>query len=150
MIYNSGISEALRLRGPFWLEEVEVVKCENKAGFFFVTTKGVKTGKFYETTLSSREIEQIAVLKGQNLDFSAAGEDFFLAAEAHRIPYAYQFDPLFAVSTSQVDPLPHQIEAVYHHILKNPRIRFLLADDPGAGKTIMAGLLLKELKVLQS
>jgi SNF2 family DNA or RNA helicase len=53
---------------------------------------------------------------------------------------------LLAVNVSQVDPLPHQIEAVYHYILPNPRIRFLLADDPGAGKTIMTGLLLKELK----
>jgi len=59
---------------------------------------------------------------------------------------AFQFDPLYAVNVSQVDPLPHQIEAVYYYILRNPRIRFLLADDPGAGKTIMAGLLLKELK----
>ncbi|MHA1267966.1 MAG: helicase-related protein, partial [Candidatus Helarchaeota archaeon] len=59
---------------------------------------------------------------------------------------AFQFDPLYAVNISQVDPLPHQIEAIYHHILQNPHIRFLLADDPGAGKTIMSGLLLKELK----
>jgi SNF2 family DNA or RNA helicase len=66
--------------------------------------------------------------------------------ESHRIRYAYQFDPLFAVNVPQVDSLPHQIEAVYHYILRNPRVRFLLADDPGARKTIMAGLLLKELK----
>ncbi len=70
----------------------------------------------------------------------------FLAVEAARIRFAYQFDPHFAVNVSQVDPLPHQIEAVYHYILRNPRLRFLLADDPGAGKTIMAGLLLKEVK----
>lgn len=63
-----------------------------------------------------------------------------------RIRNAFQFDPLYGVSVSQVDALPHQIEAVYHYMLKSPNIRFLLADDPGAGKTIMAGLLLKELK----
>ncbi|MDW8382947.1 MAG: helicase-related protein [Verrucomicrobiota bacterium] len=79
-------------------------------------------------------------------DFRGRAEAFFLAVEAHRVRYAQQFDPLFAVNTSQVDPLPHQIEAIYHHILRSPRIRFLLADDPGAGKTIMTGLLLKELK----
>jgi len=54
--------------------------------------------------------------------------------------------PQLAVSISQVDPLPHQIEAVYHYVLNSPRIRFLIADDPGAGKTIMAGLILKELQ----
>jgi SNF2 family DNA or RNA helicase len=53
----------------------------------------------------------------------------------------------FAVSVSQIDALPHQLEAVYHYMLPRPKIRFLLADDPGAGKTIMAGLLLKELKL---
>ena len=62
-----------------------------------------------------------------------------------RIQTAYQFDPLFAVNSSAVDILPHQIEAVYRYILPLPRIRFLLADDTGAGKTIMAGLLIKEL-----
>ena len=58
----------------------------------------------------------------------------------------YEYDPYFSFSIARVDPLPHQLEAVYDYFLKLPRIRFLLADDPGAGKTIMAGLLLKELK----
>jgi hypothetical protein len=56
------------------------------------------------------------------------------AAEAHRIRLAFQYDPHFAVSVSQVDPLPHQMDAVYTHLLTRPRIRFLIADDPGAGK----------------
>src|SRR6185295_1344520 len=60
---------------------------------------------------------------------------------------AWEYDPLFALSTARIDPLPHQLEAVYEYFLKLPRIRFLLADDPGAGKTVMAGLLLKELKI---
>lgn len=79
-------------------------------------------------------------------DFSCDPEAFFLVNEGRRIRLAHQFDPLYAVNVSQIDPLPHQIDGVYFHILKHPRIRFLLADDPGAGKTIMAGLLLKELK----
>ena len=70
---------------------------------------------------------------------------FLLGAEAERIRIAHQFDPLFAVNSSIVDPLPHQVEAVYRYLLPLPRIRFLLADDTGAGKTIMAGLLIKEL-----
>lgn len=70
-----------------------------------------------------------------------------LAMECKRLRYAFQYDPLLAMSVSKMDPLPHQIEAVYGHLLKMPQIRFLLAHDPGAGKTIMAGLLIKELKM---
>jgi SNF2 family DNA or RNA helicase len=71
---------------------------------------------------------------------------FRLGIEALRLAPAYEYDPYFSLSIARVDPLPHQLEAVYDYFLKLPRIRFLLADDPGAGKTIMAGLLLKELK----
>ncbi len=67
--------------------------------------------------------------------------------ETVRYRFASLYDPLLAMNTSKVDPLPHQIEAVYGHILRLPRIRFLIADDPGAGKTIMAGLVVKELKL---
>jgi superfamily II DNA or RNA helicase len=70
-----------------------------------------------------------------------------LGIEAARLGLAYEYDPYFSLSIARVDPLPHQLEAVYHYILPLPRIRFLLADDAGAGKTIMAGLLLKELKL---
>src|ERR1700737_3588390 len=72
--------------------------------------------------------------------------DFFLLVEATRIRLAYSFDPFFAVSLSGVQALPHQLQAVYERMLPQARLRFLLADDPGAGKTIIAGLLLKELK----
>src|SRR5580704_8506061 len=68
-----------------------------------------------------------------------------LVSEAHRIHLAHLFDPVLAVHTSVVDPLPHQITAVYEAMLPRQPLRFLLADDPGAGKTIMAGLLIKEL-----
>jgi hypothetical protein len=64
-----------------------------------------------------------------------------------RLGLAYEYDPYFSLSIARVDPLPHQLEAVYEYFMKLPRIRFLLADDPGAGKTIMAGLLIKELKI---
>lgn len=70
---------------------------------------------------------------------------FRLAAEGLRIRMAAQFDPMLAVSTSDLDPLPHQIKAVYGELLPRTPLRFLLADDPGAGKTIMAGLYIKEL-----
>jgi SNF2 family DNA or RNA helicase len=78
--------------------------------------------------------------------FDGDARRFRLGIEAMRLGLAYEYDPYFSLSIARVDPLPHQLEAVYQYFLKMPRIRFLLADDPGAGKTIMAGLLLKELK----
>ena len=77
--------------------------------------------------------------------FDADPDEFRLAAEALRIKYAGLYDPMVAVNSSDVDPLPHQIRAVYEELLPRIPLRFLLADDPGAGKTIMAGLYLKEL-----
>jgi SNF2 family DNA or RNA helicase len=83
--------------------------------------------------------------KGPTWSFDADGNLFRLVSEAYRIKLAYLFDPLLAVHTSLVDPLPHQILAVYGEMLPRQPLRFLLADDPGAGKTIMAGLFIKEL-----
>ena len=77
--------------------------------------------------------------------FDASASDFKLVAEAQRITLAGLFDPMLAVATSDVQPLPHQIRAVYGDLLPRTPLRFLLADDPGAGKTIMAGLYIKEL-----
>ena len=76
---------------------------------------------------------------------SAPAAVFTLAAEARRISLAARFDPYLAVRTSAVEPLPHQISAVYQHMLPQLPLRFLLADDPGAGKTVMTGLLVKEM-----
>jgi superfamily II DNA or RNA helicase len=82
---------------------------------------------------------------GRQWSFTADGALFRLVSEALRIKLAYLFDPLLAVNTSDIEPLPHQISAVYETMLPRQPLRFLLADDPGAGKTIMAGLLIKEL-----
>src|SRR5579859_2564420 len=79
--------------------------------------------------------------------FDADGVLFRLVSEAYRISLAYLFDPLIAVHTSLIEPLPHQITAVYETMLAKQPLRYLLADDPGAGKTIMTGLLLKELMI---
>jgi SNF2 family DNA or RNA helicase len=96
-----------------------------------------------------RDREPILELASVGLpwSFDADGKLFRLVSEARRIRMAYLFDPLLAVNTSLVDPLPHQITAVYAEMLTRQPLRFLLADDPGAGKTIMAGLLIKELLV---
>ncbi|NUN04026.1 MAG: DEAD/DEAH box helicase family protein, partial [Bryobacteraceae bacterium] len=82
---------------------------------------------------------------GRPWSFDGDGALFRLVSEAHRIRLAHLFDPALAVHTSLIDPLPHQITAVYESMLQRQPLRFLLADDPGAGKTIMAGLLIKEL-----
>ena len=79
--------------------------------------------------------------------FNADGNLFRLVAEAYRIRLAHLFDPVLAVHTSLIEPLPHQITGVYGEMLPRQPLRFLLADDPGAGKTIMAGLLIKELVI---
>ncbi|MBI4219496.1 MAG: DEAD/DEAH box helicase family protein, partial [Chloroflexi bacterium] len=85
------------------------------------------------------------VEQGRPWSFDGDGAAFRLVSEAQRIRLAHLFDPVLAVHTSLVDPLPHQIIAVYEAMLPRQPLRFLLADDPGAGKTIMAGLLIKEL-----
>ena len=82
---------------------------------------------------------------GTTRPFDAPAADFKLAAEAQRIRQAGTIDPMLAVATSDVRPLPHQLKAVYGELLDRTPLRFLLADDPGAGKTIMAGLYIKEL-----
>ena len=82
---------------------------------------------------------------GRPWSFDGDGNLFRLVSEANRIRLAHLFDPVLAVHTSVLEPLPHQITAVYDVMLPRQPLRFLLADDPGAGKTIMAGLLMKEL-----
>ncbi|MEI8164899.1 MAG: SNF2-related protein, partial [Chloroflexales bacterium] len=92
---------------------------------------------------SEPSLELVSV--GRPWSFDGDGRLFRLVSEAHRIRLAHLFDPVLAVHTSLVEPLPHQITAVYETMLSRQPLRFLLADDPGAGKTIMAGLLIKEL-----
>jgi superfamily II DNA or RNA helicase len=96
-----------------------------------------------------RETETTLEIVTQNRpwNFNADGYLLRLVSEAQRIKLAHLFDPLLAVHTSLVEPLPHQITAVYGEMLPRQPLRFLLADDPGAGKTIMAGLLMSELKL---
>jgi superfamily II DNA or RNA helicase len=84
---------------------------------------------------------------GRTYGFDADGSLLRLVSEAYRLRLAHLFDPYLAVSASQIEALPHQITAVYGEMLPRQPLRFLLADDPGAGKTIMAGLLIKELLI---
>jgi superfamily II DNA or RNA helicase len=106
------------------------------------------TGRLGNTLLYRHDEPRLDLVEqGRTWSFDGDGSLFRLVSEAHRIRLAHLFDPVLAVHTSQVDPLPHQITAVYDSMLPRQPLRFLLADDPGAGKTIMAGLLMKELIV---
>ena len=98
-----------------------------------------------EILYRDRESDLEVTEAGTPWAFDSDGELFRLVSEAYRIRMAYLFDPWMAVHLSQVEPLPHQITAVYGEMLPRQPLRFLLADDPGAGKTIMAGLFIKEL-----
>ncbi|MEQ8786513.1 MAG: helicase-related protein [Pirellulaceae bacterium] len=100
-----------------------------------------------ELLFRDREPTLEIVEAGRPWSFTGDGDLLRLVSEAHRIRLAYLFDPVLAVHTSLVEPLPHQITAVYEEMLTRQPLRFLLADDPGAGKTIMAGLFIKELLI---
>ena len=99
------------------------------------------------TQLILREDEESIHVKDNHLpwSFDADGNQVRLASEAYRISLAHLFDPYLAVHTSSVEPLPHQISAVYQEMLPRLPLRYVLADDPGAGKTIMTGLFIKEM-----
>lgn len=104
------------------------------------------SGKVANELLYRHDEPRLEVVEqGRPWSFDGDGGLFRLVSEAHRIRLAHLFDPVLAVHTSVLEPLPHQITAVYDVMLQRQPLRFLLADDPGAGKTIMAGLLIKEL-----
>ena len=104
------------------------------------------TGRLGQEILYRHDEPRLEIVEqGRPWSFDGDGALFRLVSEAQRIRLAHLFDPVLAVHTSVVDPLPHQITAVYESMLPRQPLRFLLADDPGAGKTIMAGLLIKEL-----
>lgn len=127
-------------------EPVTVNQIQDLGSMVSVSYTGVNSNISSNKVITRDVFEQLEVVTSQGIfNFTGDPTKFSLFAEAERINSAYQFDPLFAVNCSIVDPLPHQVEAVYKFLLPLPKIRFLLADDTGAGKTIMTGLLLKEL-----
>lgn len=111
-----------------------------------ITYKDASGKPLNELLYRSDESKLTLETSGQQWGFKGDSSLFRLVSEARRIQLAHLFDPLLAVHASLVDPLPHQITAVYEVMLQRQPLRFLLADDPGSGKTIMAGLLIKELK----
>lgn len=130
------------------LESSELVEIQRVAPFggkLLVEGVGLQSRRMMKRPLGTEDLAALVKVRGQQHTFDGDSKNFLLGAEAERIRIAHEFDPLFAVNSSIVDPLPHQVEAVYRYLLPLPRIRFLLADDTGAGKTIMAALLIKEL-----
>ena len=134
------------VRGPIFPEPVQVILVTQMGTSVKLIGKGLSTGKLHDPILTA---EQLGTLEAtpEKEPFDGDPKRFRLGIEALRLALAYEYDPYFSLSIARVDPLPHQLEAVYDYFVKLPRIRFLLADDPGAGKTIMAGLLIKELKI---
>jgi SNF2 family DNA or RNA helicase len=136
------------LRGIIPGRQVTVVSIHWFGSDSLELTYKTADGKVDQTLLyRDNEPDLELVEAGRPWSFDGDGALFRLVSEAQRIRLAHLFDPVLAVHTSVVDPLPHQISAVYEAMLPRQPLRFLLADDPGAGKTIMAGLLIKELIV---
>jgi superfamily II DNA or RNA helicase len=133
--------------GPLFNEPVRVETLQaNGPTSWTVGLVGVNSERFRKVTLTSADLQRLTVAEPQH-SFSGDGRLLRLGLQAYALGIAYEFDPYFGLSISRVDPLPHQLEAIYDYLLKLARVRFLLADDAGAGKTIMAGLLIRELEL---
>ncbi|MGH7775451.1 MAG: DEAD/DEAH box helicase, partial [Candidatus Binatia bacterium] len=135
------------LTGPLFNEpmRVETVRASG-SDTWVVGLVGIQSERFRNVTLTARDLASLTI-QDTTSTYDGDGKLLRLGLQAYTLGIAYEFDPYFGLSISRVDPLPHQLEAVYDYLLKVARVRFLLADDAGAGKTIMAGLLLRELKL---
>ena len=141
------IREGQVLTGALFSEpmRVETIR-QNGASAWDAGLVGVQSERFRRVTLTAEEFESLSIADTV-LTYDGDARQLRLGLQAYALGIAYEFDPYFGLSISRVDPLPHQLQAAYHHLLKLPTVRFLLADDAGAGKTIMAGLLVRELKL---
>jgi superfamily II DNA or RNA helicase len=146
MLKLEDIKKDAQVRGIQAEEIVRIVQVEPVGDAAITVYYKDSQGKLGEQMLfRSDEARLELATVGRPWAFDAPGAEFKLGLEAYRISQAALFDPMMAVHTSNVEPLPHQISAVYEAMLPKQPLRFVLADDPGAGKTIMAGLLIREL-----
>jgi len=135
------------LTGALFSEPMRVETIQaNSPGTWVVGLVGAQTERYRKVTLTSADLARLTILDPRR-SYNGDGRLLRLGLQAYAHGIAYEFDPYFGLSISRVDPLPHQLEAVYDYLLKLARVRFLLADDAGAGKTIMAGLLIRELEL---
>lgn len=135
----------IRLSGLVPNEVVQVIFAQPHGANAVEVTYKTTAGNLDQRIVLRRQEAELSISTTGSRPFDAGAAEFKLAAEAKRIKLAGLYDPMLAVATSNVQPLPHQIRAVYGELLPRTPLRFLLADDPGAGKTIMAGLYIKEL-----
>ena len=149
--YFSADSPGLKWQHPTDLNPHKLPAVPLAPGPRFVSTDAIQlVYKTPDGTLKDRllgrhdEEKHRTATRERPWSFDGDGDAFKLAVEAKRIDLAFLFDPMMAVHTSNVEPLPHQITAVYESMLPRQPLRFVLADDPGAGKTIMAGLYIRE------
>ncbi|GAA1142449.1 helicase-related protein [Ornithinicoccus hortensis] len=139
------LKPGLRVEGLIPSEVITVIATQWHGTDALELTYKDSSGRLGQQVVFRKEEANLSVAQTGGRAFDAEASDFKLVAEAQRITLAGLFDPMLAVATSDVQPLPHQIRAVYGEMLPRTPLRFLLADDPGAGKTIMAGLYVKEL-----
>ncbi|NUS00682.1 MAG: DEAD/DEAH box helicase [Kribbellaceae bacterium] len=139
------LKPGLRIGGLIPSGVVTVVAAQWHGADAVELTYKTASGGLDQQVVFRRDEDRIRVATAGGRSFDAPPDDFRLVAEAQRIKLVGLFDPMLAVASSDVRPLPHQIRAVYADLLPRTPLRFLLADDPGAGKTIMAGLYIKEL-----
>ncbi|MCY4425075.1 MAG: helicase-related protein [Acidimicrobiaceae bacterium] len=139
------LAAGMRLAGVVADAEVTVVAVEMHGVGSATLTYRTGDGGLGERIIQVDDLAGLAEVSERRWSFDADGAMFRLASEARRMRQAHLADPFAAVDTSNIDPYPHQIDAVYNRLLTMKPLRFLLADDPGAGKTIMSGLLIREL-----
>jgi superfamily II DNA or RNA helicase len=144
---DSRLTPGRVVSGPLLSEphRIETVQ-QNAAASWTLGLVGLRSERFRRLNLTTSDL---ATLRFEEAACNYAGNPtrLRLGVQAYSLGISYEFDPYFGLSISRVDPLPHQLEAVYDYLLKVARVRFLLADDAGAGKTVMAGLLIRELKL---
>ena len=144
---ESTLCEGQILTGALFNEPMRVETARRSgSNTWEVGLVGLRSERFRRVSLTADDISCLEITDS-TLSYDGDARLLRLGLQAYSLGIAYEFDPYFGLSISRVDPLPHQLEAVYHHLLKLPTVRFLLADDAGAGKTIMAGLLVRELKL---
>jgi SNF2 family DNA or RNA helicase len=138
------------VHGPHFPESVEIKRCELFGEFYIIEAIGRETNQFYELMLEKEKLTDLKSLKENKSKGNIQAIDIQRYLQYLMLHNEVKYSRTRALGNKKLLPLPHQIEAVYGRMLQVPQIRFLLADDPGAGKTIMSGMLIKELKARYS
>ncbi len=139
------LKAGVRVRGLLAGADVDVIAVESSGPDIANVIFRNDAGQIVDRLVSRSDLSHLEIANPNRWTFDAPGDKFKLASEARRIQLAHLFDPFSAVGSATIEPLPHQIEAVYERLLPLQPCHFLLADDPGAGKTIMSGLYIREL-----